>query len=123
MLKLVDGKGLIPIPWKMFKPRCRHQYYFPFSCVIYDILSVSFCVISTAFVWQSRRTTLISAEQKRRSNIKIGFKTLCNLVPTLTSQSNVSLCTLPETAIIDLGHHNFWSCLCAVFASCVVVDV
>uniref|UniRef100_G3NZH6 MLX interacting protein n=1 Tax=Gasterosteus aculeatus aculeatus TaxID=481459 RepID=G3NZH6_GASAC len=39
---------------------------------------------------QSRRTTYISAEQKRRSNINIGFKTLCNLVPTLKSQSNMS---------------------------------
>ncbi|XP_068559745.1 MLX-interacting protein isoform X1 [Cebidichthys violaceus] len=39
---------------------------------------------------QSRRTTYISAEQKRRSNINIGFKTLCNLVPTLKSQSNIS---------------------------------
>uniref|UniRef100_A0A3Q0R0K2 Cilia and flagella associated protein 251 n=1 Tax=Amphilophus citrinellus TaxID=61819 RepID=A0A3Q0R0K2_AMPCI len=37
-----------------------------------------------------RRTTHISAEQKRRSNINIGFKTLCNLVPTLKSQSNIS---------------------------------
>ncbi|KAM8887233.1 MLX-interacting protein isoform 2-T2 [Spinachia spinachia] len=39
---------------------------------------------------QSRRTTYISAEQKRRSNINIGFKILCNLVPTLKSQSNMS---------------------------------
>ncbi|XP_037338042.2 MLX-interacting protein isoform X1 [Pungitius pungitius] len=39
---------------------------------------------------QSRRTTYISAEQKRRSNINIGFKTLCNMVPTLKSQSNMS---------------------------------
>uniref|UniRef100_A0AAQ4QHP3 MLX interacting protein n=1 Tax=Gasterosteus aculeatus aculeatus TaxID=481459 RepID=A0AAQ4QHP3_GASAC len=38
----------------------------------------------------NRRTTYISAEQKRRSNINIGFKTLCNLVPTLKSQSNMS---------------------------------
>ncbi|XP_063345459.1 MLX-interacting protein isoform X5 [Pelmatolapia mariae] len=39
---------------------------------------------------QIRRTTHISAEQKRRSNINIGFKTLCNLVPALKSQSNIS---------------------------------
>ncbi|KAM9858254.1 MLX-interacting protein [Aulostomus maculatus] len=39
---------------------------------------------------QSRRRTHISAEQKRRSNINIGFKTLCNLVPSLQSQSNIS---------------------------------
>ncbi|XP_068422752.1 MLX-interacting protein isoform X2 [Clinocottus analis] len=37
---------------------------------------------------QSRMTT--TAEQKRRSNINIGFKTLCNLVPTLKSQSSIS---------------------------------
>uniref|UniRef100_A0A1A8FPV2 MLX interacting protein n=1 Tax=Nothobranchius korthausae TaxID=1143690 RepID=A0A1A8FPV2_9TELE len=39
---------------------------------------------------QSRRTPYISAEQKRRSNINIGFKTLSNLVPTLKSQSNIT---------------------------------
>uniref|UniRef100_A0A8C2X8J6 MLX interacting protein n=1 Tax=Cyclopterus lumpus TaxID=8103 RepID=A0A8C2X8J6_CYCLU len=39
---------------------------------------------------QSRRTTCTSSEQKRRSNINIGFKTLCNLVPTLKSQSNIT---------------------------------
>ncbi|XP_029961149.1 MLX-interacting protein isoform X2 [Salarias fasciatus] len=38
---------------------------------------------------QSRRTH-ISAEQKRRSNINFGFKTLCNLVPALKSQPNIS---------------------------------
>ncbi|XP_047236787.1 MLX-interacting protein isoform X2 [Girardinichthys multiradiatus] len=32
----------------------------------------------------------ISAEQKRRSNINIGFKTLGSLVPTLKSQSNIT---------------------------------
>ncbi|KAG9329583.1 hypothetical protein JZ751_025938 [Albula glossodonta] len=38
---------------------------------------------------QSRRVNHISAEQKRRFNINIGFKTLCGLVPTLKSQSNL----------------------------------
>ncbi|XP_036382508.1 MLX-interacting protein isoform X1 [Megalops cyprinoides] len=38
---------------------------------------------------QSRRVNHISAEQKRRFNINIGFKTLCSLVPTLKSQSNL----------------------------------
>ncbi|KAL4646601.1 MLX-interacting protein isoform X1 [Arapaima gigas] len=38
---------------------------------------------------QSRRVNHISAEQKRRFNINIGFKTLCGLVPTLKSQTNV----------------------------------
>uniref|UniRef100_A0A3P9MH54 MLX interacting protein n=1 Tax=Oryzias latipes TaxID=8090 RepID=A0A3P9MH54_ORYLA len=47
---------------------------------------------------QSRRTTHISAEQKRRSNINIGFKTLCNLVPTLRTLSNVpNATTLQKT--------------------------
>ncbi|KAM6954426.1 MLX-interacting protein [Aplochiton taeniatus] len=47
---------------------------------------------------QSRRGTHISAEQKRRFNINIGFKTLCNLVPTLKSQSNISnAATLQKT--------------------------
>ncbi|KAI4889391.1 hypothetical protein NFI96_034076 [Prochilodus magdalenae] len=40
---------------------------------------------------QSRRVNHISAEQKRRSNINIGFKTLCTLVPTLKSQSNANI--------------------------------
>ncbi|XP_072520689.1 MLX-interacting protein isoform X2 [Salminus brasiliensis] len=40
---------------------------------------------------QSRRVNHISAEQKRRSNINIGFKTLCSLVPTLKSQSNANI--------------------------------
>ncbi|XP_040011637.1 MLX-interacting protein isoform X2 [Xiphias gladius] len=52
---------------------------------------------------QSRRTTLISAEQKRRSNIKIGFKTLCNLVPTLTSQSNISNAVTLQKTVEHIG--------------------
>ncbi|KAK6313180.1 hypothetical protein J4Q44_G00165270 [Coregonus suidteri] len=47
---------------------------------------------------QSRRVTHITAEQKRRFNINIGFKTLCSLVPTLKSQSNISnAATLQKT--------------------------
>ncbi|XP_041083745.1 MLX-interacting protein-like isoform X2 [Polyodon spathula] len=38
--------------------------------------------------FKSRRITHISAEQKRRFNIKIGFDTLNTLVPMLKSQSN-----------------------------------
>ncbi|KPP73882.1 MLX-interacting protein-like, partial [Scleropages formosus] len=38
---------------------------------------------------QGRRVNHISAEQKRRFNINIGFKTLCGLVPTLKSQTNL----------------------------------
>lgn len=49
-------------------------------------------VILPPLLPQTRRSTHISAEQKRRSHINIGFKTLCSLVPTLKTQSNVSAC-------------------------------
>lgn len=52
---------------------------------------------------QSWRTTLISAEQKRRSNINIGFKTLCNLVPTLKSQSNISNAVTLQKTVEHIG--------------------
>uniref|UniRef100_A0A671TAA6 MLX-interacting protein-like n=1 Tax=Sinocyclocheilus anshuiensis TaxID=1608454 RepID=A0A671TAA6_9TELE len=47
---------------------------------------------------QSRRVNHISAEQKRRFTINACSKTLCNLVPTLRSQSNISnAATLKKT--------------------------
>lgn len=52
---------------------------------------------------QSRRITYISAEQKRRSNINIGFKTLCNLVPTLKSQSNISNAVTLQKTVDHIG--------------------
>ncbi|XP_023266427.1 MLX-interacting protein isoform X1 [Seriola lalandi dorsalis] len=52
---------------------------------------------------QNRRTTHISAEQKRRSNIKIGFKTLCNLVPTIKSQSNSSNAVTLQKTVEHIG--------------------
>uniref|UniRef100_A0A4W6GB49 MLX interacting protein n=1 Tax=Lates calcarifer TaxID=8187 RepID=A0A4W6GB49_LATCA len=52
---------------------------------------------------QSRRTTYISAEQKRRSNINIGFKTLCNLVPTLKPQSNISYAVTMQKTVEHIG--------------------
>ncbi|XP_034728732.1 MLX-interacting protein isoform X3 [Etheostoma cragini] len=52
---------------------------------------------------QSRRTTHISAEQKRRSNINIGFKTLCNLVPTLKSQINISNAVTLQKTVDHIG--------------------
>ncbi|XP_074525631.1 MLX-interacting protein isoform X2 [Halichoeres trimaculatus] len=52
---------------------------------------------------QGRRTTHISAEQKRRSNINIGFKTLCNLVPTLKSQSNISNAVTLQKTVEHIG--------------------
>lgn len=52
---------------------------------------------------QSRRTTHISAEQKRRSNINIGFKTLGNLVPTLKSQSNISYAVTMQKTVEHIG--------------------
>ncbi|XP_044052292.1 MLX-interacting protein isoform X2 [Siniperca chuatsi] len=52
---------------------------------------------------QSRRTTHISAEQKRRSNINIGFKTLCNVIPTLKSQSNISYAVTLTKTVEHIG--------------------
>ncbi|XP_062341798.1 carbohydrate-responsive element-binding protein-like isoform X2 [Osmerus eperlanus] len=50
---------------------------------------------------ESRRITHISAEQKRRFNIKMGFDTLHSLVTTLTSQPSIKISkatTLQKTA-------------------------
>ncbi|XP_067350549.1 carbohydrate-responsive element-binding protein-like isoform X1 [Channa argus] len=50
---------------------------------------------------QTRRVTHISAEQKRRFNIKMGFDTLHNLVTTLSSQPSIKISkatTLQKTA-------------------------
>ncbi|XP_029018250.1 MLX-interacting protein isoform X2 [Betta splendens] len=52
---------------------------------------------------QGRRTTHISAEQKRRSNINIGFKTLCDLVPALKSQSNISNAVTLQKTVEHIG--------------------
>uniref|UniRef100_A0A1A8LIK7 MLX interacting protein n=1 Tax=Nothobranchius pienaari TaxID=704102 RepID=A0A1A8LIK7_9TELE len=52
---------------------------------------------------QSRRTPHISAEQKRRSNINIGFKTLCTLVPTLKSQSNITNAVTLQKTVEHIG--------------------
>lgn len=51
---------------------------------------------------QSRRT-YISAEQKRRSNINFGFKTLCNLVPALKSQPNISNAVTLQKTVEYIG--------------------
>ncbi|XP_054904999.1 MLX-interacting protein isoform X2 [Poeciliopsis prolifica] len=45
----------------------------------------------------------ISAEQKRRSNINIGFKTLGNLVPTLKSQSNITNAVTLQKTVEHIG--------------------
>ncbi|XP_034406743.1 carbohydrate-responsive element-binding protein-like isoform X2 [Cyclopterus lumpus] len=50
---------------------------------------------------ESRRITHISAEQKRRFNIKLGFDTLHNIVTTLSSQPSIKISkatTLQKTA-------------------------
>ncbi|TSW89624.1 MLX-interacting protein [Bagarius yarrelli] len=44
-----------------------------------------------------------SAEQKRRSNINIGFKTLCSLVPALKSQSNISNAVTLQKTVDYIG--------------------
>lgn len=51
---------------------------------------------------QGRRTTHISAEQKRRTHIKFGFKTLGGLVPALKSQSNVRDTSRPLTSVTSV---------------------
>ncbi|XP_073695571.1 MLX-interacting protein isoform X2 [Garra rufa] len=54
--------------------------------------------VLTGRLSKSRRVNHISAEQKRRFTINACFKTLCNLVPTLRSQSNISnAATLQKT--------------------------
>ncbi|XP_050965817.1 MLX-interacting protein isoform X4 [Labeo rohita] len=54
--------------------------------------------VLTGQLSKSRRVNHISAEQKRRFTINACFKTLCNLVPTLRSQSNISnAATLQKT--------------------------
>uniref|UniRef100_A0A674CU31 MLX interacting protein n=1 Tax=Salmo trutta TaxID=8032 RepID=A0A674CU31_SALTR len=53
-------------------------------------LIIVMTLVSPPYLFQSRRVTHITAEQKRRFNINIGFKTLSSLVPTLKSQSNIS---------------------------------
>uniref|UniRef100_A0A668AQJ9 MLX interacting protein n=1 Tax=Myripristis murdjan TaxID=586833 RepID=A0A668AQJ9_9TELE len=52
---------------------------------------------------QTQRVTHISAEQKRRFNINIGFKTLCSLVPTLRSQSNISNAATLQKTVDHIG--------------------
>lgn len=52
---------------------------------------------------QSRRSTHISAEQKRRCNINNGFKTLCGLVPTLKCQSNISNAVTLQKTVDHIG--------------------
>ncbi|XP_055017372.1 MLX-interacting protein isoform X2 [Boleophthalmus pectinirostris] len=52
---------------------------------------------------QGRRSTHISAEQKRRCNINNGFKTLCTLVPPLKSQSNISNAVTLQKTVEHIG--------------------
>ncbi|XP_034026272.1 MLX-interacting protein isoform X2 [Thalassophryne amazonica] len=52
---------------------------------------------------QCRRVSHISAEQKRRFNINIGFKTLGNLVPTLKSQSNITNAVTLQRTVEHIG--------------------
>uniref|UniRef100_A0A3P8W2K4 MLX interacting protein n=1 Tax=Cynoglossus semilaevis TaxID=244447 RepID=A0A3P8W2K4_CYNSE len=78
------------------------------SCVLDQIpSSQSLISSSTALVKseqnQSRRTKHISAEQKRRSNINTGFETLCSLVPTLRSQSNISNAATLQKTVEHIG--------------------
>ncbi|XP_061608113.1 carbohydrate-responsive element-binding protein-like isoform X2 [Phyllopteryx taeniolatus] len=58
-------------------------------------------MIESSKLTETRRITHISAEQKRRFNIKLGFDTLHNLVTTLGSQPSIKISkatTLQKTA-------------------------
>lgn len=55
-------------------------------------LIIVMTLVSPPYLFQSRRVTHITAEQKRRFNINIGFKMLSSLIPALKSQSNVKPC-------------------------------
>ncbi|XP_047446752.1 MLX-interacting protein isoform X2 [Mugil cephalus] len=76
-------------------------------CGLDQVPSPQSIISSTALIKnehnQGRRTTHISAEQKRRSNINIGFKTLCNLVPTLKAQSNISNAVTLQKTVEHIG--------------------
>ncbi|XP_018774780.1 carbohydrate-responsive element-binding protein isoform X3 [Serinus canaria] len=55
---------------------------------------------------ESRRITHISAEQKRRFNIKLGFTTLHSLVSTLSAQPSIKVSTQDQPcAWRDTAHH------------------
>uniref|UniRef100_A0A671TB75 MLX-interacting protein-like n=1 Tax=Sinocyclocheilus anshuiensis TaxID=1608454 RepID=A0A671TB75_9TELE len=75
-----------------------HHFYVEISKYLPIYHSVSVFVILSCDLTQSRRVNHISAEQKRRFTINACSKTLCNLVPTLRSQSNISnAATLKKT--------------------------
>lgn len=52
---------------------------------------------------ETRRVKHKSAEQKRRFNINIGFKTLCTLVPSLKTQTNISNATTLQKTVEYIG--------------------
>lgn len=54
----------------------------------HDVHDTELCCLQQT---QTRRVTHISAEQKRRFNIKLGFDTLHNLVTTLSSQPSIKV--------------------------------
>ncbi|XP_057677895.1 carbohydrate-responsive element-binding protein-like isoform X2 [Corythoichthys intestinalis] len=63
--------------------------------------SLGYGMMESSKQTETRRITHISAEQKRRFNIKLGFDTLHNLVATLSSQPSVKISkatTLQKTA-------------------------
>uniref|UniRef100_H3DEG2 MLX interacting protein n=1 Tax=Tetraodon nigroviridis TaxID=99883 RepID=H3DEG2_TETNG len=56
-----------------------------------------------AAVRQGCRSIHISSEQKRRGHINIGFKTLCSLVPTLKTQSNITNAVTLQKTVEHIG--------------------
>uniref|UniRef100_A0A671TR49 Carbohydrate-responsive element-binding protein-like n=1 Tax=Sparus aurata TaxID=8175 RepID=A0A671TR49_SPAAU len=72
-------------------------FFFSNTSVQALFLSITQCLMHL----DTRRITHISAEQKRRFNIKLGFDTLHNLVTTLSSQPSIKISkatTLQKTA-------------------------
>ncbi|CAG08439.1 unnamed protein product, partial [Tetraodon nigroviridis] len=66
---------------------------------------------------QGCRSIHISSEQKRRGHINIGFKTLCSLVPTLKTQSNVSACAERQRSAAGI----VWLHILSLWPSCLQI--
>ncbi len=71
-----------------------HDYFIIAQCV----LCFSYCLVLQT---DTRRITHISAEQKRRFNIKLGFDTLHSLVTTLSSQPSIKVTLVSVTLSVS----------------------
>lgn len=75
------------------KWRVKHTGNWLFTQCVNVGVNCDVCVSMLCYLQQTetRRITHISAEQKRRFNIKLGFDTLHNLVTTLSSQPSIKV--------------------------------